>query len=45
MSIAVHNYRGTTICNFFIFYLILMRIMANEDEGSEVLEHGDIFLL
>jgi hypothetical protein len=43
MSIAVHNYRGTTICNFFIFYLILMRIMANEDEGSEVLEHGDIF--
>jgi hypothetical protein len=43
MSIAVYNYCGTTIRNFFIFYLIQMGIMANEDKGSEVIEHGDIF--
>jgi hypothetical protein len=43
MSVAVYNYCGTTTCNFFIFYLIQMGIMANEDKGSEVIEHGDIF--
>jgi hypothetical protein len=40
---CMYNYHGTTICNFFIFYLIQMGIMVKEDKGSEVIEHGDIF--
>jgi hypothetical protein len=40
---CMYNYPGTTICNFFIFYLIQMGIMVKEDKGSEVIEHGDIF--